>query len=93
MNGNVWEWTRSLDADYPYPTSDKERSAREDLTAGDSQHRVLRGGLYGFSDLHVRCAVRATNGPDARDDFIGFRVVVSPSPLISVGSDLLIPDP
>ena len=83
MNGNVWEWTRSLDADYPYPTSVKERSAREDLTAGDSQLCVLRGGAFFCDDRGVRCAVRFGDFLDYRYHYVGFRVVVSPSALDS----------
>lgn len=98
MNGNVWEWTRSLDADYPYPIGAEEQATREDLAAGDSQARVLRGGAFDFNNRDVRCTVRNWDGPYGRFSNFGFRVLVSPSPLDadtldSVGSDLLIPDP
>ena len=33
LSGNVLEWTRSLWADYPYPSSAKERVERENLSA------------------------------------------------------------
>jgi formylglycine-generating enzyme required for sulfatase activity len=72
MSGNVWEWTRSLGADYPYNLLD----GREDLeTAGP---RVLRGGAYYDSASLVRCAVRHWNDPSNRLWNFGFRVVLLP---------------
>ncbi len=40
MTGNVWEWTRSLNASYPYQPDD----GREEPTAAG--YRILRGGAY-----------------------------------------------
>jgi formylglycine-generating enzyme required for sulfatase activity len=84
LSGNVWEWTRSLwgseiekpDFGYPYDASD----GRENLAAGASAFRVLRGGSYFDSAAGVRCALRGGNYPDNWDDNIGFRVALSPSP-------------
>jgi formylglycine-generating enzyme required for sulfatase activity len=82
MAGNVWEWTGSLwgesadkpDFAYPYDAGD----GREKLDAPDAVRRVLRGGAY-YSDAgHVRCASRSWYNPDARNWFVGFRVVGSP---------------
>ncbi len=77
MSGNVWEWTRSLYGDYPYPPEGPQRQAREDLAT--EGRRVLRGGAFRNYARGARCADRNHNGPDARYDSIGFRVVVSPS--------------
>jgi len=44
MAGNVWEWTRSLYANYPYPDDQEGRAKRENLEASDREPRVLRGG-------------------------------------------------
>jgi formylglycine-generating enzyme required for sulfatase activity len=76
MAGNVWEWTRSLWGEYPYPTEAKERAQREELSARGN--RVLRGGAFSHYANHVRCASRFYSGPDVRLYNIGFRVVVSP---------------
>jgi formylglycine-generating enzyme required for sulfatase activity len=82
MIGNVWEWTRSLwrtNSDgrvvgYPYNPSD---SQHEDLEAPDTVRRVIRGGSsYGFLG-RARAAYRLSGAPRDRDDYLGFRVVVS----------------
>lgn len=76
MSGNVWEWTRSVYAKYPYPD---EPTARQKREIDDSASlRVLRGGSYWFYSWLVRCAARRWISPDLRYDLIGFRVVVSP---------------
>jgi formylglycine-generating enzyme required for sulfatase activity len=82
MAGNVWEWTSSLwgedwgkpDFKYPYQPGD----GREDLNAGDTSRRVLRGGSWLDDRLGARCSCRSGFYPDYRSVFIGFRVVVSP---------------
>jgi formylglycine-generating enzyme required for sulfatase activity len=72
MSGNVWEWTRSLGADYPYDPLD----GREDEEAAGP--RVLRGGAYYDGASLVRCAVRHWNDPSNRLWNFGFRIVLLP---------------
>ncbi|WP_423226106.1 NACHT domain-containing protein [Candidatus Amarolinea aalborgensis] len=82
LSGNVWEWTRSLWGSdyqkprygYPYVVTD----GRENLAAGSSELRVLRGGSYYNNRTNVRCARRYRYYPFNWNDFRGFRVVVSP---------------
>ncbi len=78
LSGNVWEWTRSLSGDYPYPVDEKKRRQRENLEAGRDAHRVLRGGAFFNDGWVVRCAVRYGYYPNLRNRNFGFRVVVSP---------------
>ena len=80
LSGNVWEWTRSLEGDYPYPVRRAGRAKREDLQAPEEASRVLRGGAFWCAHQHVRCAYR--DGYDARDvDYdIGFRVALAGLP-------------
>ncbi|GJL62685.1 MAG: hypothetical protein NPIRA04_13390 [Nitrospirales bacterium] len=78
MSGNVWEWTRSLYDEKPYPSKRDEWSQREDFMAKKDQRRVLRGGSWFNSDNLMRCADRLRYGPDDRNDLFGFRVVASP---------------
>ncbi|MBI5081296.1 MAG: formylglycine-generating enzyme family protein [Chloroflexi bacterium] len=74
MTGNVWEWTRSVYANYPYNLKDKKR---EDLKAKNVA-RVLRGGAFGNNKRYARCAYRLRLSPDGRSKYYGFRVVASP---------------
>jgi len=77
MSGNVWEWTRSIQGDYPYPYVGRGRAQRENLRKID-ELRVFRGGAYFDYSRGVRCAVRNWYNPDARSGRIGFRVALSP---------------
>jgi formylglycine-generating enzyme required for sulfatase activity len=79
MAGNVWEWTRSLHADYPYD----RRDGREDLEA--SGLRVVRGGAFYYYRWFVRCASRHGCYPHLVLRNQGFRPVVAP---VSRDSDL-----
>ena len=80
LSGNVWEWTRSLEGNYPYPARRVARSKREDLQAPEDASRVLRGGAFWYDPQYVRCACRL--GCDARGVhyLIGFRVALAGPP-------------
>jgi S1-C subfamily serine protease len=67
MAGNVWEWTSSLYASYPYDPND----GRENPDSTDS--RILRGGSwYNAGDI-LRVSGRNWNFPDLRYVISGFR--------------------
>lgn len=70
MAGNVWEWTASLDALYPYRPDD----GREDVHAPG--RRILRGGCYANPQGFARCACRFRLLPRVRNEFLGFRLAV-----------------
>jgi formylglycine-generating enzyme required for sulfatase activity len=83
LNGNVWEWTRSLsgknynfDFSYPYANAD----GREDLATDANTQRVLRGGAFGDDQNLARAAYRDRNDPRSRDDLVGVRILLSPFP-------------
>jgi formylglycine-generating enzyme required for sulfatase activity len=76
LAGNVWEWTRSLQGDDPYPDELAERATGEDL--GSEDPRVLRGGAFLNEATFARCSARDRYHPDFRGDLIGFRVSSSP---------------
>ncbi|HEU4324890.1 MAG TPA: formylglycine-generating enzyme family protein [Roseiflexaceae bacterium] len=71
MAGNVWEWTSSLDALYPYRPGD----GREDPRAPG--RRILRGGCYANPHGFARCACRFRLLPTVRNEFLGFRLARS----------------
>ena len=77
MTGNVWEWTRSEQSEYPFPEVGtkawKDQEAKELITC------VLRGCAFYFDPLGVRCARRDDFWPGNRSFGVGFRVVLSPS--------------
>jgi formylglycine-generating enzyme required for sulfatase activity len=77
MSGNVWQWTRSLWQKYPYPAEAKDRAKRE--APGGSEFRVLRGASFFFIQWLARSAFRYNFLPVDHLNFLGFRVVVSPS--------------
>jgi formylglycine-generating enzyme required for sulfatase activity len=87
MSGNVWEWTRSLWGDYPYPDDPQARREREDLQARGP--RVARGGSFIVSEGYARCACRYWSNPDGWLRRLGFRVGASLLPLDSGRSETL----
>jgi formylglycine-generating enzyme required for sulfatase activity len=80
MAGNVWEWTRNLwqgangppRYEYPYDPVD----GRENLEAGDSVARVVRGGGFRNSPRSMRCGRRLLCHPRDWHDTVGFRLCV-----------------
>jgi formylglycine-generating enzyme required for sulfatase activity len=84
--GNVLEWTRSLwgkdietpEFGYPYALDDGKQ---EDQQAGDEVYRVVRGGAWRTNQGGTYCASRLSFQPDYRGYYIGFRVVLSSSPV------------
>jgi formylglycine-generating enzyme required for sulfatase activity len=67
MAGNVWEWTSSLYANYPYDAND----GREELSSVD--FRVLRSGSWVSDDYYVRSALRLFLTPFGINYDFGFR--------------------
>jgi toxoflavin biosynthesis protein ToxD len=72
MAGNVWEWTASLDAGYPYLADD----GREQPEA--TGRRIMRGGCYANPHGFARCACRFRLLPSVRNEFTGLRLASAP---------------
>ena len=79
MVGNLFEWTRSRYAPYPYRSDD----GREATGPGDNESLVVRGGSWLFRRDFARCAYRDWIPPDFRNDNLGFRVVLRAAPVSS----------
>jgi formylglycine-generating enzyme required for sulfatase activity len=68
MGGNVWEWTSTIYASYPYDPND----GREDELNSNAS-RVMRGGSWSFG--FIATYDRAGIEPDMQEGYIGFRCV------------------
>lgn len=76
VHGNVSSWTKDCwHATYEGAPSDG--SARE---SGDCSLRVLRGGSWFSDPRFLRAAYRGRDGPDYRDDDVGFRLARTLNP-------------
>ncbi|MEI7832548.1 MAG: SUMF1/EgtB/PvdO family nonheme iron enzyme [bacterium] len=71
MSGNVFEWTRSRNWNYPYVPGD----VREKLESGG--YRMLRGGSWNYNRSNYPSAHRMKFNPHEFRDVIGFRCVIS----------------
>ena len=79
MHGNVYEWC--LDA---WDTlSGYDANATQSPYATGGPRRVFRGGSWAEQGFNCRSAKRDGDGPDARTNFIGFRIVLAPIPVPS----------
>ncbi len=74
MSGNVWEWCQDIyspDAYAMHPSANP-------VHASGGFERVNRGGSWYDAPARVRCANRRGNSPDTRENYIGFRVSMTP---------------
>ncbi len=70
LGGNVWEWTSTLEKDYPYKADDGREKP-------DSEgKRILRGGSYDSKRDVLHCHQRRPVDPGSRATLIGFRVAL-----------------
>jgi formylglycine-generating enzyme required for sulfatase activity len=70
LAGNIWEWTRSVYAPYPYDSED----GREVLDDPADKRFTLRGGSWFDRSIYLRAACRDHDTPDRHDDTVGFRL-------------------
>jgi formylglycine-generating enzyme required for sulfatase activity len=74
MAGNVYEWTQSIEKEYPYDSED----GREELHVEEAVRRVMRGGGFDEEEDTVRCAYRFGYYSFQPNRKAGFRVVMVP---------------
>jgi formylglycine-generating enzyme required for sulfatase activity len=77
MSGNLYEWTSTAYANYPYNADD----GRENVN--DMNRRILRGGSWISNDDYTRATSLQYYYPVQRDDMVGFRVVWMSSPIMN----------
>ena len=70
MHGNVWEWTQSKYAPYPYAADDGRNAP------GGDERRVVRGGSWYSRPKLATASFRRAYRPYAPVYDVGFRVVV-----------------
>ena len=68
MSGNVYEWTGTLFADFPYDAED----GRETPGAEDYSSRALRGGGFNMPIVTLRAAFRRPGNPSSNQEELGF---------------------
>lgn len=71
MAGNVWDWTTSMPAPYPYVRGDGR-----DYKYNTARSRVIRGGSWAVSPRNSRCAFREIVDPGFAHGAAGFRLVL-----------------
>jgi formylglycine-generating enzyme required for sulfatase activity len=79
MNGNVWEWTRSLFHPEGYPGDASAIAQRENIAAHAEAQRVVRGGAFYYYEYFMRCAERFRCSPDEVGKLYGLRLVIIPA--------------
>lgn len=67
MSGNVWEWTSSVYAGYPYGSQSESEATSADL------QRVIRGGSWVYDPRDLRSVIRSRIGPSYWNKYLGFR--------------------
>jgi len=72
MHGNVDEWCEDWYGDYP------KRAVTDPKGPATGEHRVLRGGSFGFTESFARSSFRTSYDPTFRYSFFGFRLARTP---------------
>jgi formylglycine-generating enzyme required for sulfatase activity/energy-coupling factor transporter ATP-binding protein EcfA2 len=74
MVGNVWEWTQSCLAPYPYEANDGRG-------VSPLMPKVIRGGSWDLNQTYACCTLRTySQRPELHADNLGFRVIAFSQP-------------
>lgn len=72
LAGNVWEWTASLQAPYPYNPGDGRESPHP--VASLDRRRIMRGGCWANPGHFARATCRFRLPPGSSTHLLGFRL-------------------
>jgi len=75
MHGNVWEWSQDI---YNASYSGLPTDGSANMSVGDANKRVLRGGSWGSGGFNTRSANRGGLDSTSRDVYFGFRILARP---------------
>jgi formylglycine-generating enzyme required for sulfatase activity len=71
LAGNMWEWTRSVYAAYPYDGN----HGCENMDDPIRKQFTIRGGGWRAESMHLRAFLRFHYAPGLHDNDVGFRLV------------------
>ena len=93
LSGNVWEWTRSLEGDYPVSCKTSRADETENLQASETRPASCGAAPSGTILSNVRCAYRIRDDAHNVNSNIGFHVALAGPTMMSAlpGSDLVLP--
>jgi formylglycine-generating enzyme required for sulfatase activity len=74
MSGNVWEWIGDWASGTYYASSPPVNPPGP----SSGEHRVIRGGSWGFAANYCRASDRLGDNPSFANNLLGFRVVRNP---------------
>ncbi|MBN2092487.1 formylglycine-generating enzyme family protein, partial [candidate division KSB1 bacterium] len=78
MHGNVWEWCLDWYDEKYYDECKKLGIVENPQGLATGSDRVYRGGCWSGEAQYCRSALRDSDSPEDRDDFLGFRLVFVP---------------
>ena len=77
MSGNVWEWCWDWRSDKYYQECFDKGIVKDPTGPPSGTNRVIRGGAWGNAPRYCRVAYRDFNHPAYRNNYLGFRLVLS----------------